>query len=54
MYDAAIEAKVSKEKAVVLCNIFRNMHYMGCEYPEEVMRESQKYWPEDLLDKKKK
>lgn len=32
-----------------MSNIFKNAYFMGCEYPEDVMKESKKFWPEDAL-----
>jgi hypothetical protein len=37
VYDKALEKGESEDRAIVLCNIFRNAYFMGCKYPESVM-----------------
>ena len=51
VYDSAVAKGVPGERAVVLASIFKNNYFMGCEYPEEVMKESRKYWPKEALDR---
>lgn len=49
VYDKAIKEGVTKERAIVLSNVFKNAYYMGCSYHVDVMKESKKYWPEEAL-----
>lgn len=49
VYDEAVKAGLDHERAIVLCNVFKNAYFMGCSYPEEVMEESKKFWPHEAL-----
>ena len=41
------EGGVSKEKAQTLSLCYRNMVYLGCEYPQDVLDDIAKYKPDD-------
>ena len=32
-------------EAIVVCNVFRNVHFMGCDYPKETILTQNKFWP---------
>ena len=34
-------------EGVKLSNVFRNVYFMGCNYPEETLKNSKKFWPDD-------
>ena len=38
MFEGAVADGVSKERAVVLSQVFKNAYYMGTSYPESVMQ----------------
>ena len=50
VFDNAVANSVPTERAIVLASIFKNNYFMGCEYPEEVMKESRKYWPKGAIE----
>ena len=49
VYDEAVKEGLDHERALVLCNIFKSAYFMGCSYPEEVMLDSRRFWPEEAL-----
>lgn len=50
VYDKAIEEGLTEERAIVMCNIFKNAYFMGCGYPDSILIESKRYWPKEALD----
>ena len=49
VFESAVSAGVSPERAVVLASLFHNAYYLGCTYPEEALKESRRYWPQEAL-----
>jgi hypothetical protein len=49
VYESAIADGKKPEQAIVLSKLFKNAYYMGCEYPEEALSASRKYWPKEAL-----
>lgn len=50
VYDRAVQSGKDKERAEVLASIFRNVYFMGCSYPDEVVNESRRFWPKGALE----
>lgn len=40
VYERALAGGATHDRAVVLSAVFRNSYFMGCAYPEEVIKES--------------
>ena len=50
VYERALSAGESEERAALLATIFRNCYFMGCSYPEEVLKNSQTYWDPEWVE----
>ena len=49
VYERAIHDGKTPEEAALTANIFRNMYFLGCGYPQEVMTATQKYWDPEWI-----
>ena len=50
VYERALSEGKAPEKAALLASVFRNCYFLGCGYPEEVMKESQKFWDQSWIE----
>ena len=49
VYDRALNDGNDADKALLLATIFKNAYFMGCEYNQDVLNQSQKYWESDWV-----
>ena len=49
MYERAIKDGIDDERAQQMAIVFRNCYFLGAEYSEEVVKESQKYWEREWI-----
>ena len=47
-YLKAVKEGFSKEKSLIIANVFQNYYYLGCVYKKEVMDMLFKSWPEGV------
>ena len=53
VYDNYVKANSGKEKSdkdvhlkgVTVSNVFTNVYFMGCSYPEETIKQHKPFWP---------
>lgn len=49
VYERAIQDGIDDERAQQMAVVFRNCYFLGSEYSEGVVKESQKYWETDWI-----
>ena len=50
VYERALSAGETEEKAALAATIFRNCYFMGCTYHIEVIKNSQGFWDPEWIE----
>lgn len=49
VYERALTDGHDEDRSQQMAIVFRNCYFLGCQYDDIVMRESQKYWEKEWV-----
>lgn len=50
VYKQVLKEVQSQDRALTLANVWFNVYFLGCKYPEQIMKEVEKFTPAEYLE----